>query len=134
MIAVDTNILIYARDPRDHRKQEIALDLLARISNGALLWQVACEYLAAGRKLESFGFTIMDAVTDLNDLLRLWTPVLPHWNNLSRAAELVQQHGMSSWDALILASCEQGHITELVSENFGGGQVVQGLNIVNPFT
>ncbi len=28
MNAVDTNILIYARDPRDRRKQEIAIALI----------------------------------------------------------------------------------------------------------
>lgn len=44
MNAVDTNVLLYAHDPRDARKQKIAADLVANLVDGALLWQVACEY------------------------------------------------------------------------------------------
>lgn len=56
MNAVDTNILIYVNDRRDSIKQETAISLVATLTDGALLWQVACEYLAASRKLESMGY------------------------------------------------------------------------------
>jgi predicted nucleic acid-binding protein len=39
MIAVDTNVLIYACDQADSRCQKIALDLIAASSDGVLLWQ-----------------------------------------------------------------------------------------------
>ena len=45
MNAVDTNILIYVNDPRDPDKQEIAISLVSALTEGVLLWQVACEYL-----------------------------------------------------------------------------------------
>ncbi|MEA2337506.1 MAG: hypothetical protein QOE82_1513 [Thermoanaerobaculia bacterium] len=51
MIAVDTNVLIYACDQSEPRRQTIALDLIAASTQGVLLWQVACEFLAASRKL-----------------------------------------------------------------------------------
>lgn len=57
MNAVDTNVLIYARDPRDAVKQQKAVNLTIGLNDGALLWQVACEYIAASRKLLPFGFT-----------------------------------------------------------------------------
>lgn len=57
MNAVDTNVLIYVRDPRDPVKQQRAVQLTTRLSDGVLLWQVACEFVAASRKLASFGFT-----------------------------------------------------------------------------
>jgi len=47
MIAVDTNVLIYACDQSEPRRQTIALDLIAASTDGVLLWQVACEFLAA---------------------------------------------------------------------------------------
>ncbi len=56
MNAVDTNILIYVNDPRDLVKQEIAISLVSTLTESILLWQVACEYLAASRKLESLGY------------------------------------------------------------------------------
>lgn len=47
MKAVDTNILIYINDARDPIKQSIAASLVASLTDGVLIWQVACEYLAA---------------------------------------------------------------------------------------
>jgi len=41
MIAIDTNVLIYACDQADPRRQKIALDLIANAQDGVLLWQVA---------------------------------------------------------------------------------------------
>jgi predicted nucleic acid-binding protein len=41
MIAIDTNVLIYACDQADVRRQKIALDLISNARDGVLLWQVA---------------------------------------------------------------------------------------------
>src|SRR5688572_18837044 len=57
MIAVDTNVLIYACDQAEPRRQKIALDLVINSTDGVLLWQVACEFLSASRKLAKQGFT-----------------------------------------------------------------------------
>jgi predicted nucleic acid-binding protein len=37
MIAIDTNVLIYACDQADPRRQKIALDLIANAHDGVLL-------------------------------------------------------------------------------------------------
>ena len=37
MIAVDTNVLIYAHDPRDSRKQDTAISILNSVIDGVLL-------------------------------------------------------------------------------------------------
>ncbi len=55
MNAVDTNILIYTHDPRDAVKQAAAVALIGTLPDGVLLWQVACEYVAASRKLAAYG-------------------------------------------------------------------------------
>ena len=56
MNAVDTNVLICAHDPRDEIKRSKALDLVASLDDGVLIWQVACEFLAASRKPERIGY------------------------------------------------------------------------------
>jgi hypothetical protein len=56
MNAVDTNVLLYVHDPRDPAKQTLAASLVRSLTDAALLWQVACEYLAASRKLAAFGY------------------------------------------------------------------------------
>jgi predicted nucleic acid-binding protein len=61
MIALDANILIYACDKADLKRQQVALDLVSNARDGVLLWQVACEFVAASRKLRSQGFTMAGA-------------------------------------------------------------------------
>ena len=77
MNAVDTNVLIYVRDPRDPVKQQKAVQLTTELSDGALLWQVACEFVAASRKLTPFGFTQAQAWHEVERLRALWKLILP---------------------------------------------------------
>ena len=73
MIAVDTNVLIYACDRADPRRQKVAaLDLVTNAEEGVLLWQVACEFISASRKLHKQGFTSIHAwnrLAEFRDLL-----------------------------------------------------------------
>jgi hypothetical protein len=68
MNAVDTNVLLYVHDPRDLDKQATAAALLESLTDGVLLWQVACEYIAASRKLQPFGYSFTQAWEDINRL------------------------------------------------------------------
>ena len=76
MNAVDTNILMYVHDPRDPDKQARGAGLVGSLTDGVLLWQVACEYLAASRKLEPFGYNRTQAREDIRDLQRTWMTIL----------------------------------------------------------
>lgn len=134
MIAVDTNILFYAHDARDGRKQKIAVELIASLQQGVLLWQVACEYLWASRKLEPQGFSYADALADVRGLQRAWRTVLPAWEVLDRIERLKSKQGFSHWDALLLGTCLQARVRTLVSEDFEECSGVETLQIVNPFS
>ena len=69
MIVLDTNVLIYACDRSDPRRQQTALQVIERASDGVLLWQVACEFVAASRKLSAQGFTASHAWGRLAEFL-----------------------------------------------------------------
>ena len=56
MTAIDTNVLIYGCDHSVVEKQRVARQVVADSVGGVLLWQVACEFIAASRKLEGQGF------------------------------------------------------------------------------
>ena len=56
MIAVDTNVLIYACDRADSSAPEGRSRFHLQRRDGVLLWQVACEFISA-RKLSKQGFT-----------------------------------------------------------------------------
>jgi predicted nucleic acid-binding protein len=133
MNAVDTNILIYVHDYREIDKQQIAESLIETLADGVLLWQVACEYIAASRKLEPFGYSRQKAWEDIRKLRRLWTTQLPGWNLLSLAEDLTQRYSLSTWDALIIAACLEGGVTRFYSEDFDKSAEAEGLEIINPF-
>jgi predicted nucleic acid-binding protein len=133
MNAVDTNILVYAHDPRDRKKQATAVSLIESLLDVALPWQVACEYLSASKKLEPFGYGREQAWQDVRELRLVWTTVLPSWEVMDRAQYLSDRYSLSYWDAMIVAACLEAGVTRLYSEDFSGYRGIDGLEIANPF-
>ncbi len=133
MNAIDTNVLMYVRDPRDERKQAIAGQLVESLTDGVLLWQVACEFVAASRKLTSFGFTSEQAWREVRRLRSLWTTKLPSWEVAEQAEDLTRRYKLSFWDSLLVAACLEGGVTRLYSEDFDNSAAATGLEIINPF-
>jgi len=133
MNAVDTNVLIYAHDARDLQKQAAATSLIQSQTEGVLLWQVSCEYLAASRKQEPQGYSAKQAWQDILDLQSVWTTLLPNWKVLERGQSLRGSYSLSFWDALILAACLEGGVDRLYTEDFDAYPAVNGLEVINPF-
>ena len=106
MIAIDTNVLIYACGRADPRRQNIALDFIANAQDGVLLWQVACEFPAASRKLDKQGFTPAHAWNRLGEFGNLLPLVMPTDGNLtlhrtvstSLVADLARASAEGNWD------------------------------------
>jgi predicted nucleic acid-binding protein len=132
MNAVDTNILIYVNDPRDPSKQQIAVSLVSTLTDSVLLWQVACEYLAASRKLEPLGYDRAQAYQYIRDLQQVWYTALPTWSLIDRAQDLMNRFSLSHWDSMIVAACLEASVQTLYTEDFGYS-IIDGLAIVNPF-
>lgn len=131
---VDTNVLIYAHDSRAAGKQAAAITLIESLSEGALLWQVACEYLAASRKLQPLGYSWAEAWNDVSDLHRVWTTILLNWHVLERANGLLTNYSLSWWDAMIVAACLEGGVERFYTEDFDAYSQLEGLEIINPFS
>lgn len=132
MTAIDTNILIYACDKGSGAKQARSLEIIAGTVDGVLLWQVACEFVSASRKLSSQGFSPVEAWVRLSEFLALFPLATPTSGVLSRAKDLQLAHKVAFWDAMILGSCLESGIQRLYSEDIPG-VVVEGLEVVNPF-
>src|SRR5258708_38635983 len=132
MNAVDTNVLIYVRDPRDPIKQHKAIDLTTGLTDAVLLWQVASEFVSASRKLDRFGFTQTQAWREVQRLCAIWRLALPSEKVLTRAEALTSAHHLSFWDAMIVAACVDGGITRLYTEDFDDSiSKTTGVEIVN---
>ena len=133
MIALDTNVLIYAYDGAEPKRQQTAVDLISTVQDAVLLWQVACEFIAASRKLNGQGFTTADAWNRLAELVGIFPLVTPSANVLDRAKQLHLLHQVSFWDAAILAACQDANITTLYSEDVPGLANLGSLRVINPF-
>jgi predicted nucleic acid-binding protein len=131
MNAVDTNVLLYVHDPA---KQAQATALVASLNNGALLWQVACEYVSDSRKLAPLGFRQEDAWRELNRLQTIWSGIIPNWNHLHRAEIILASRSISFWDALIVAVALESGVGTIYSEDLVGIGTIPGIQIINPFS
>ena len=134
MNALDTNLWLYCHDTRDTRKQETAQHLVETTSPLALLWQVGCEFVAAARKLEPYGFTRDQAWDALADMQAMADVVLlPKREIWSRARTLQQRYGLHFWDALIISSCIHENVAALYTEDITGHGDIDGLKLIDPF-
>ena len=130
---LDTNLLIYSVDRADPAKQNTALELIARHAKnrtGVISTQVLQEfYSAATRKL---GIEQAQARKHLRDF-RVFDIVQVTPAIIEEGIDCSVLHQLSFSDGLILAAAATANSTELLSENLGHAQKLQGITIRNPF-
>lgn len=135
-IFVDSNVLVYARDTTEPRKQELAAAWLEHLwtkRTGRLSQQVLHEfYVMVTRKLDP-GLDTDQARSDVRDLLA-WRPRVIDREALEVAWTIEDRFGLSFWDALIVAAARIGGCERLLTEDLQDGADYDGVVIVDPFT
>jgi predicted nucleic acid-binding protein len=129
----DSNILIYAEDPKDYRKQKIALDLIsehARLRTGTVSIQVLSEYFSTVTRKLMLNAGLARAQVEFYSLFQV---VEPKTSDVLVAIDLHRLRNISYWDALIVHCAKLAGCRELLSEDMQHGQVIDGVRIVNPF-
>lgn len=133
---VDSNILIYMFDPRDHAKQRRALEVLDfLVSRRSAVLSVQCltEFFRAVCWRLPDPLSHGEALAEVEDLT-LACRVLP----LTAPAVLegcrgCDAHNLSFWDALIWAVTKLNGIPYVLSEDNEHGRVIEGVRFLNPF-
>ena len=133
MIALDSNVVIYALDPRETVRKHIAQRLLAETADLVLPWQVLCEVACNLRKLEGRGLGRAEGRRHLRDLRARLPVLLPQAVFVERTLDLQDRYGLSFWDANLVAACLEGAVKTLYSEDITGYPQIEGLTLVNPF-
>jgi predicted nucleic acid-binding protein len=124
----DTNILVYTTTS-DTKKQRAA-DCLRR--GGLVSVQVLNEFVhVALRKLRHDWPQIEFALGQFRDSLDDVVPIT--MNTHISAVSLARDHGLSFYDALIVAAATEAGCDTLFSEDMQHGRTIGGLAIVNPF-
>jgi predicted nucleic acid-binding protein len=131
---IDTNILVYADDAFDPRKQQLALELLVDLrarQEAVLSTQVLQEYfVTATRKLGLEAHFARQRVTQFGR----FELIQPTLDMLLAAMDLQQNHSLSFWDALIVQTASAARCGVLYSEDMQAGARIGNVLIVNPFT
>jgi predicted nucleic acid-binding protein len=132
-VFVDTNVLIYALDDADRRKQEAAREWRAELwkrRQGRISFQVLQEFYA--QVAHKWPRARQDARSEVRDLLA-WRPVAVDGMLLDHAWRIQDRYRMSFWDALIVAAAKSASCRYLLTEDFQAGQDFDGLLVVDPF-
>jgi predicted nucleic acid-binding protein len=124
----DTNVLLYLLSS-DAAKADRAKELLA--VGGVINVQVLNEFAAVvSRKLGMTWSEIKDALGPIHAVCEI-EPMTVRTH--ARALDIAERYGYSIYDATIAAAALDAGCTDLFSEHFQHGQVVEKLTIRNPF-
>lgn len=133
-VFVDTNVLLYAVDPRHPDKQVRAQAWLQhcwRHDCGRISTQVLHELFANLRRVAP-SLAVEDARRLVREY-RAWTPWIVDDETVDSAWQLQDRFGLNYWDALMVAAALQQGCSCLLTEDLQHDQAIDKLRIVNPF-
>ena len=131
---LDSNVLIYAYDPKDPRKKGIAQELVekALLGDGVISVQVLAEFAAT--LLHKLRPVVPSAaVTEILDAMHSISIVKPEAGTVRRAVEAYEEYGVQFYDGMIIAAAERAGCKKIWSEDLNAGQEYFGVKVENPF-
>jgi predicted nucleic acid-binding protein len=130
-VFVDSNIFLYALD-RSSRRRELAKSRLLELSRSGrvvISTQVLNEiFSVATRKLSIDPVSAKNFVRQLYDFdVILVTPEI-----IDSAMDCAILNRLNYWDALMIAAAESARCPAIWTEDMDPGQVIRGVEVVNP--
>ena len=133
VLAIDTNVLVYAEGEGDAARCASAQRLLARVLPTAVILplQVLGELhrVLTGR-FRRDGRSVREAILGWTDAFRV---AESSHSALRSALDLHADHQLPIWDALILAVAAEHGCRLLLSEDYQSGFTWRGVTVVDPF-
>ncbi len=132
-IFVDTNVLIYAFDTADRKKQQAAALWRAELwqsRRGRISFQVLHEfYVNIAHKWPA---ALETARAEVKNLMA-WRPVSTDAALLERSWKIQDRYRLSFWDAAIVAAAKASSCRYLLTEDLQPDQDLDGVVVINPF-
>jgi len=132
-LALDTNVLAYAEGVNGAEKRDVALDLVRRLPQPAVVVPVQVLGELFNVLVRKAGRTKPEA----REALLGWRDTFPVAATspevMLAAADLAADHGLGIWDAVILTVASQSGCRLLLSEDLQDGFTWGGVTIANPF-
>lgn len=132
-IFVDTNVLVYSMDSHDPKKRDTSRRLLETFRNdavGAISTQVVQEFIVSStQKLHADPLVVKQVIHSFS----FFELVMIDSEMIQEAIDIHVLNKVSFWDALIVAAAERAQCNILWSEDLNAGQLIRGIQIVNPY-
>lgn len=132
-VFVDTNVLLYAFDDFDQKKQQAARVWRAELwkaRGGRVSFQVLQEFYA--KVTQKWPAAREEARAEVRDLMA-WRPLAVSAELLEYGWKIQDRYRLSFWDALIVAAAKATSCACLLTEDLQDGQRLDGVIVVNPF-
>jgi predicted nucleic acid-binding protein len=132
-VAFDTNILAYAEGLGDEARCAAAVRLVGRFGVGEVvlpvqvLGELSRVLLVKAKRPAS---EVRKIILDWADSFEI---VNSTWPAFAAALDLMVDHRLSVWDAMILSAAAENGCRHLFSEDFQNGFTWRGITIVDPF-
>ena len=133
-VFVDTNVLLYAQDPRSEDKRKAAKQWLSwcwSADAGRISSQVLHEMYANLRRVAPS--LPASQARELVKSYRQWQPWAVDNATVDQAWALQDKTLYSYWDCLMLSAAMQMGCRYLLTEDLTHDQQLSGLTIINPF-
>ena len=137
---LDTNVLVYALEPSDEFKHEIANELFESLFSGEEKLAVSTQILAETlnvftlAKMAKSEASIEDIYVMISDIISV--PEIPklvvNAQTVLQAAKLHMQFSIDFYDALIAATMKENGITTIYTEDKDFDKIA-GITAINPF-
>jgi predicted nucleic acid-binding protein len=135
-ILVDSNLLVYAFDPRDKQKQDQAIALLDRLrAEGRAVLSVQCltEFFnAVTRKLPD-PLPSAAALLELDRFTRTYRVFDLTAAGVLEGCRAASAYSLSVWDGLLWAVAKLNRVPYILTEDMQHNQLLEGVRFQNPF-
>ena len=133
---LDTNILVYAYDQHEPRKQSIAQNLITdgiEQENLLVSVQVLGEFFNVVTRHIPQPMT-SDQAQEIISIISYLPVQEIDLAMVNRAIDIHKRYQISYWDALIVSAAERAGCTLILSEDLNAGQAYHDIVVRNPFT
>ncbi len=136
---IDTNILVYAWDTADPKKQNIAKEILEKC------WKKEITYAISSQNLAEFFVVMTKKIPNkmpleqveqiINDIILFshWKVVHYDAETIQKAMEYYKKTKKHFWDAVIVATMKKSGIRNICTENEKDFDVFENIKAINPF-
>ena len=134
---IDTNILVYVHDPRDHDKQGRALAVLDNLVERELaVLSVQClsEFFSVVTRRLPEAMTADEAATQVERLIRACRVLDITPQVVQEGCRGVVQYRLSLWDSLIWAVARLNQVPFVLTEDAEDGRILESVRFLNPFS